>query len=1172
MTAISPRVSLLLNATTLQSFSFGECDTMPTAFDDEDEAALIAAAEQEGDSDSGQEQAQDEPPWDQVGDVLDPRADPRGDNSTATTTPTQSTSNRTSLKQSTLTFQQRQPQEYLVGLNTAQLAAVTADLGSLQILAGPGSGKTKVLTSRVAYLLQHYKIQPQHLVVSVLASALATHLAAVSPLNQFPRGHHRVTFTNKAANEMKTRLALLVGKETVDSIIIGTFVCVRYLRRYGRRIGIRNDFTVADRDDCLATARRAVVTAKCPENLRKELNPKYLLDVITKCKATGLSPRAYRAQGDSIDYFKAREKTDAIANIYQVYEDELGRDNALDFDDLLVRGSVPKTDSIDPKRAADLNLSSDMSSLELVRKHESIISDIQSVLIDEFQDTNAIQYDFVTTIARGCQSLTIVGDPDQSIYGWRNAEVGNLERMVKDFKPVKQIFLEENYRSTGAILGAALAVVRQGTETPFNRKMMGVTKLMGYVWEFSDANRIQKGLKATHGAGSSVVLHCASNAYEEASFIAAQIKHLVAHTGNLVDYGDVAILLRYGALSRNIEVALQKTGIPSRMVGGHKFFDRAEVKDIISYLQLVDNPSYTAAFVRVVNTPLRGIGDKTIRDIIAQARLKNLSAFELCKKLANGSGQVSLTSKQKNGMQFFVELILELQRKAHEGATVPDLIDALTASLNYQAHLEKSQGPDAKDRWENIEELKAFATVVAEEHPEGVDDLVLPEDEDFEEVAIPARGKAEDADDDASTSTRSAPVLTGTKTDNPLRTFLAVSMLATDSETNEVKENSKQRKVTLSTCHAAKGLEWPIIFVPACEDGTYPFYRCRKDDEIAEESPCPVYRRLLYVAITRAQGFCTLTHCQQRMAGADMVQRYLTPFLKSVVKTYPTLFVPKLQKIGADTRQAMAKVLGREPPDEAETARLIEEHNKTLPIDAPNESNHLENRAFASKMNQHSANMSAYNHVRASYSSTGPAPIPAGANAGFSSALSTFQNGPNGVGSSSVTKFGMISSVGYRTSAGPAMTKSSISKPLPATNIIRASSAGSSSSSTSSSVINSAAFKPPRPMAGRLSSAQGTISSRSAAASAHRNGPLEPPETRLSIISNAVLVGSDAEWKTKSVPTNLAERFVKGEGERLAQLRSLGLVSGETQPFKSASRTGTARAGAGEVSPKRRKV
>ncbi|KDE07224.1 hypothetical protein MVLG_02447 [Microbotryum lychnidis-dioicae p1A1 Lamole] len=1062
---------------------------MPTAIDDEDEAALIAAAEQEGDSDSDQEQAQDEPPWDQVGDVLDPR----GDDSTATTTPTQSKSNRTSLKQSTLTFQQRQPQEYLVELNTTQLAAVTADLGSLQILAGPGSGKTKVLTSRVAYLLQHYKIQPQHLVV--------------------------VTFTNKAANEMKTRLALLVDKETVDSIIMGTFhsVCVRYLRRYGRRIGIRNDFTVADRDDCLAIAKRAVVTAKCPEDLRKELNPKYLLDVITKCKATGLSPRAYRAQGDSTDYFKAREKTDAIANIYQVYEDELAKDNALDFDDLLVRG------------------------LELVRKHKSIVSDIQSVLIDEFQDTNAIQYDFVTTIARGCQSLTIVGDPDQSIYGWRNAEVGNLERMVNDFKPVKQIFLEENYRSTGAILGAALAVVRQ------------------------DSNRIQKGLKATHGAGSSVVLHCASNAYEEATFIAAQIKHLVAHTGNLVDYGDVAVLLRYGALSRNIEVALQKTGIPSRMVGGHKFFDRAEVKDMISYLQLVDNPSYTAAFVRVVNTPLRGIGDKTIRDIIAQARLKNLSAFELCNKLANGSGQVSLTSKQKNGIKFFVGLILELQRKAHEGATVPDLIDALTVSLNYQAHLEKSQGPDAKDRWENVEELKAFATVVAEEHPEGVDNLVLPEDEDFEEVAIPAKGKAEDADDDASTSTRSAPVLTGTKTDNPLRTFLAVSMLATDSETNEVKENSKQRKVTLSTCHAAKGLEWPIIFVPACEDGIYPFYRCRKDEEIAEE------RRLLYVAITRAQGFCTLTHCQQRMAGADMAQRDLTPFLKSVAKTYPTLFVPKLQKIGADTRQAMAKVLGREPPDEAETARLIEEHNKTLPIDAPSESNHFGNRGLASKMSQHSANMAAYNHVRASYSSTGPAPIPAGANAGFSSALSTFQNGPNGVGSSSVTKFGMISSVGYRTSTEPAMAKSSISKPLPATNIIRVSSAGSSSSSTSSSVINSAAFKPPRPTAGRSSSAQGPISSRSAAASAHRNGPLEPPETRSSIISNAVLVGSDAEWKIKSVPTNLAERFAKGEGERLAQLRSLGLVSDETQPSKSASRTGTARAGAGEVSPKRRK-
>ncbi|SCV74703.1 BQ2448_7732 [Microbotryum intermedium] len=1081
---------------------------MPTAIDDDDEAALIAAAEI--DEGSEQEEAHQPPPWEELGDGLDHErtspASPQNDDDSSAGRANQSSASTRPLKQSTLTFQQRQPQQYLAGLNKAQLEAVTADLGSLQILAGPGSGKlkckTKVLMTRVAYLLQHYKIEPQQLVV--------------------------VTFTNKAANEMKTRLALLVGKDTVDNIIMGTFVCVRYLRRYGRRIGIKNDFTVADRDDCRAIAKRAILSAKCPEDLRKELNSKYILDVISKCKATGLSPRAYRAQADSNDYFKAREKTDAIANIYQNYEDELARDNALDFDDLLVRG------------------------LELVRKHDPIVSDIQSVLIDEFQDTNAIQYDLVTTIARGCASLTIVGDPDQSIYGWRNAEVGNLERMVNDFKPVKQIFLEENYRSTGAILGAALAVVRQ------------------------DTNRIQKGLKATHGAGSSVVLHCAFNAFEEASFIAAQIKHFVVHTGNLVDYGDVAVLLRYGALSRNIEVALQKAGIPSRMVGGHKFFDRAEVKDMISYLQLVENPAYTAAFVRVVNTPLRGIGDKTVRDIIAQARLKNLSAFDLSKRLANGSAQVPLTSKQKTGLKSFVELIFELKRKADEGATVPALIDTLTTSINYQAHLEKSQGPDAKDRWENVEELKAFATVVAEENPEGVDDLVLPEDEDFEEVTIPARRTAEDKDDDdddeiddeivdASTWTQSAPALTITKTDNSLRTFLAVSMLATDSETNEVKDDSKQRKVTLSTCHAAKGLEWPIIFVPACEDGTYPFYRCRKDEEVAEE------RRLLYVAITRAQGFCTLTHCQQRMAGAETGQKELTPFLKTVVKTYPTLFVSKLQRIGPETRQAMAKVLGRDPPDEAVTTRLIEEHNKTLPIDDPNESNHFGDRAFASKMNHHSSNTLAYNHVRASYSSAGPASIPVGANSGFSSAASTFQSGSAWVGNSSVTRPGTITSVGYRTSAGPGMSKSSVSKPLPATNVIRASSAAGSAPSTSSTTAKSTAFKPPRPIAGLSSSTHGSIdstskkASRPATASAHGNGPLEPPETRSSIISNAVLVGSEAEWKIKSVPTNLADRFAKGEGERLEKLRTLGLVSAETGPNRKEVE------GTDEVAHKRRK-
>ncbi|GEM08958.1 ATP-dependent DNA helicase [Rhodotorula toruloides] len=506
--------------------------------------------------------------------------------------------------------------------------------------------------------------------------------------------------------------------------------------------------------------------------------------------------------------------------------------------------------------------------------------------------------------------------------------------MCADFHPVRQIFLEENYRSTGAILGAALAVVRQ------------------------DTKRINKSLTTSHPSGSSVVLHPAPSAQDEAAFIASAIKHLVAHLGGLVGYNDFAILLRYGALSRNIEVALQKAGIPTRMVGGHKFFERIEVKDMLCYLQLLSNPTYSPALMRIINVPRRAIGDKTVHEIVATAEKKKISSFEVCVRIANGQSIVQgITTAQRKGIRCLVELVRDGRKKADQGFDVASLIDLIVDRVGYRAHLNKQYSHDAADRWENVEELKAYATVVAQENPSTVDLATAANaeegDSQFEEVAIlPQKGSPPIKDHDSDIevietptpkwrrSSRSSQV--GEKLEvplssqaaveratKPLEIFLATSMLATDTETLAAKGDAKLEKVTISTCHAAKGLEWPVVFIPACEDGTYPFFRSTDANEVDEE------RRLLYVAITRAQSFCFLSYAAQRMAGADMKQKKPSPFIATASQTYPSLFVKKLQKVTPKLRGEVAKVLGRTAPNEDVAKKMIDEYLATMPVDPP---------------------------------------------------------------------------------------------------------------------------------------------------------------------------------------------------------------------------------------------
>ncbi|KAK4048649.1 ATP-dependent DNA helicase srs2 [Microbotryomycetes sp. JL201] len=841
-----------------------------------------------------------------------------------------SVSGPAALKQTALGFDQVQPAAYIATLNDAQRKAVTAPRdGCFQILAGPGSGKTKVLTSRVAYLLQHYQVDPADMIV--------------------------VTFTNKAANEMRLRLTHLVGAKLVDKLMMGTFhsVCVRYLRKYGKLMGLSNNFVIADREDCLNMIKRAVTATDMTPELKAKLKPNKLSDIISQCKSKQVSPEMYRAQAAIMDTRESAESMEAIHRVYVEYQQELERNNALDFDDLLLQG------------------------LELFERFPKIVSKIRCVLIDEFQDTNSTQYTLVKLMARANKALTIVGDPDQSIYGWRNADIENLVKMSQDFKPVQQIYLEQNYRSTAAILGAALAVVRQ------------------------DAKRVNKGLKATHTSGSSVVVHHAPSAFDEAQFIAAQIKQITAHAGGLIDFGDIAVLLRYGALSRNIEVAFQKESIPHRVVGGHKFFDRVEVKDMISYLQLADNPTYSAAFHRVVNSPKRGFGEKTVKDIEQAARTRKLSLLDICVKLAAGQSFIPLTSLQRNNLKQFVQVVLDVQKLAEDGTNVPELISKVVELTLYEAYLERTYGPDAKERMLNIEELKSFAEIVGEERAEG-----LADDAELEAMMEPVDVAAVDS---ANRSLR--PVVYGTRvvtagadqdnelpdlfpasqsTENPLRTFLAMSMLATDTTSDSANVNDAAKsKVTITTVHAAKGLEWPVVFVPACESGVFPFYRAEKSDQVDEESAT-------------------------RMAGAKTSSREVSPFIKPVAEKYPTLFVKRLQKIGPKQRKEFARVLDRPAPDEQVAARMIADYESSLPENPP--TYEYDPKAGTQSPTHTYDSSGGFQQNRYGRPSAGPRAIPQGAK-GFSSALSRFREAGSGGNSfGSATAFRPVASKAFASS------------------------------------------------------------------------------------------------------------------------------------------------------------
>ena len=678
----------------------------------------------------------------------------------------------------------------LISLNSSQRAAVSSAAQTLAILAGPGSGKTHTLTSRTAWLLKNSGFQPWNIIIA--------------------------TFTVKAAREMKERIGNIIGDGMEKKLILGTFHSIsrRYLSRYGHLISIERDFGIADSSDSLAIIRRIVKRHKLT------IDP-----VVARSRISGRKAKGSNYQPAAKAKHSAPRSLDVqeLEICFEEYENSLKRSNLLDYDDLLLR------------------------CVDLLRAHPSCVSNVEAVLIDEFQDTNLVQFDLMRLFAAARNCVTIVGDPDQSIYGFRSAETENFKRMLAQYPETITIPLEENYRSSGAILLTALEVIQQ------------------------DESRIAKSLTPTHIIGIKPVLRKLSSAQVEAQWIVLEIKRCLGLTASLITYDDVAILLRSASLSRHIESALGKAGIAYRMVGelwfvselfwtskflllfliclgGLRFYDRVEVKIILDYLRVINQPENNDALARVANVPPRRIGDATMRALLDEADKSGITLWKLVIECIQGvrNTKSKLAKATEQGLSSFVNLILGARKKISDGTgfqpSIAGLIDFVIKKTSFQAFLERSHPEDHESRWANVQELINQAAEFSDSASSGEeDDEVLP--------------KVDEMMQDQST--------------NPLSMYLANIALASASDIKQNDdETPPQAQVTISTIHAAKGLEWPVVFIPATYEGSIPHSRSEDTDE---------ERRLLYVAMTRAQA---LLYMSYPLKNSQKEQTTLSQFLK----------------------------------------------------------------------------------------------------------------------------------------------------------------------------------------------------------------------------------------------------------------------------------------------------
>ncbi|RGP80916.1 DNA helicase ii atp-dependent DNA helicase [Fusarium longipes] len=685
----------------------------------------------------------------------------------------------------------------LESLNEAQRRAVTSSASTVAILAGPGSGKTHTLTSRVVWLIQQAGYRPSDVIVA--------------------------TFTVKAAREMKERIGKRLGEECEKKIVLGTFhsIARRYLSIYGNRIGLDSKFGIADDGDS-----RAIIQRIC-KRLELSIEPQHAKSWISKEKAKGPNAMAPPPMQ------KGKKENPALRTCYQEYQAQLKRSNLLDYDDLLVK------------------------CVELLRDHPACVSNVQTVLIDEYQDTNGIQYELMKLFAQAKQRITIVGDPDQSIYGWRSAEVKNLFRLLREYPNTDEISLEENYRSSQSILDVSLTVIQQ------------------------DKKRYKKVLLPVHTKGARPVLRTLKSSSSEGEWIVSEIKRVVMMFGDMLKFEDVAILLRSAALSRHIESALGKAGVAYRMIGGHKFYERKEIKVLIDYLRIVSQSDNNDALARIINVPRRGIGEATVKSLIEEAEQSNMSLWTLILKHCRGDRKAKANIRPKMEQKLNTELIrtiTSLQKQASQinqssPVTLVNLIEQLLIHLDFKKYLEEEYTEDHEQRWANVQEFVNLVSDFMKDFGAPEEDA-LPEIENLDQV----------------------------KDDDMLGRFLANVSLASDAQ-NKGDTKDQKSLVTISTIHAAKGLEWPVVFVPSVYTGSIPHSRSEDTDE---------ERRLLYVAMTRAQALLYLScplYGSQGMSSKVELSPFVAPFASKV-------FAKKGPSFDRAVIEGVAKILGRDAPSE----------------------------------------------------------------------------------------------------------------------------------------------------------------------------------------------------------------------------------------------------------------
>lgn len=572
---------------------------------------------------------------------------------------------------------------------------------------------------------------------------------------------------------MKQRIAKLIGNGLESRLILGTFhsVCRRYLVSYGHLIGLDKGFGIADASDSKSIIKRII------ERLKLNIDLKKAQSRISNSKSKGIRSADLKQQSLKSKNIDHQE----FVTVFEAYEAQLDTANLLDYDDLLLK------------------------CVDLLRHHPECVSNVEVLLIDEFQDTNVVQFDLMRLFAAFNKRITTVGDPDQSIYGWRSAEVKNLGRMQVQYPDTLVIHLEDNYRSSAAILLAASEVIEQ------------------------DDSRMSRRILPTHCPGTVPALRRLPTAEIEAKWVVSEITRLIGMTGGLLEYGDFAILLRSAQLSRHIESAMGKAGIPYRMVGGRKFFERAEIKLLLDYLQVVSQPNNSDALSRIINVPSRHIGVTTVKGLLLEADGRHCSLWDLVRQTVQGHIRPSskISKQAEQAMSLFINIIL-ITRKilvAPQPHFPEAVLRLIIKKLDYRTYLEKTYERDHENRWANVEELLAQASdynISIEKHIANSNDETLPQIEGLEQ------GK-------------------GNIGEEALSGFLANIALATELQRDETGADGQlvsQLQVTISTIHAAKGLEWPVVFIPSAYEGSIPHSRAEDTDE---------ERRLLYVAMTRAQ-------------------------------------------------------------------------------------------------------------------------------------------------------------------------------------------------------------------------------------------------------------------------------------------------------------------------------